>query len=58
MTYMLDSNTCAFIMNGRHGVVERFRQALPSGICVSSIVLSELEYGASADVTANGKESV
>jgi tRNA(fMet)-specific endonuclease VapC len=42
---MLDSNTCAFIMNERHGVVERFRQALPHGICVSSIVLSELEYG-------------
>ena len=45
MTYMLDSNTCAFIMNERHGVIERFRQALPSGVCVSSIVLSELEYG-------------
>ena len=45
MTYMLDSNTCAFIMNGRQGVVERFRQALPRGVCVSSIVLSELEYG-------------
>ena len=45
MTYMLDSNTCAFIMNERYGVVERFRQALPHGVCVSSIVLSELEYG-------------
>ena len=45
MTYMLDSNTCAFIMNERHGVVERFRQALPHGVCVSTIVLSELEYG-------------
>jgi len=45
MTYMLDSNTCAFIMNGRHGVVERFRQVLPLGVCVSTIVLSELEYG-------------
>jgi len=32
-------------MNGRPGAVERFRQALPHGICVSSIVLSELEYG-------------
>ena len=45
MTYMLDSNTCAFIMNERKGVVERFRQALLHGVCVSSIVLSELEYG-------------
>ena len=45
MNYMLDSNTCAFIMNERSGVVERFRQALPHGICISSIVLSELEYG-------------
>jgi len=45
MTYMLDSSICAFIMNERHGVVERFHQALPLGICVSTIVLSELEYG-------------
>ncbi|MCL1975000.1 MAG: PIN domain-containing protein [Firmicutes bacterium] len=45
MIYMLDSNTCAFIMNERHGVIERFRKALPLGVGVSSIVLSELEYG-------------
>ena len=45
MTYMLDSNTCAFIMNERSGTVERFRKSLPFGVCVSSIVLSELEYG-------------
>jgi len=45
MTYMLDSNTCAFIMNDNKSIVERFRQALPHGICVSTIVLSELEYG-------------
>ena len=45
MIYMLDSNTCAFIMNERYSVVERFRQALPNGVCVSTIVLSELEYG-------------
>jgi len=45
MTYMLDSNICAYIMNERHGVVKRFRQALPHGVCISTIVLSELEFG-------------
>ena len=45
MIYMLDSNTCAFIMNERSGVVERLRKALPLGVCISSIILSELEYG-------------
>ena len=45
MTYMLDSNICAYIINERHGVVKRFRQALPHGVCISTIVLSELEFG-------------
>jgi tRNA(fMet)-specific endonuclease VapC len=42
---MLDTNICAFIMNERRGVIERFRRLHPEGACISSITLSELEFG-------------
>ena len=46
MTYMLDTNICIYIMKNKPGkVLERFKQEMDSGICVSSITLAELEYG-------------
>lgn len=46
MTYMLDTNICIYVMNNRpEQVLERFKDALDSGLCISSITLAELEYG-------------
>ena len=47
MKYMLDTNTCIYIIKQKpQNVISRFRQAKVSEIGVSSITLSELEYGA------------
>ena len=47
MTYLLDTNTCIFMMKHIPNVVERFRCAQSSGIAISSITLAELEFGVS-----------
>jgi len=44
--YMLDTNICIYIIKQKpENVIERFRQTSVSDIGVSSITLSELEYG-------------
>jgi len=44
--YMLDTNICIYIIKQKpKNIIERFRQAQVSEIGVSSITLSELEYG-------------
>ena len=44
--YMLDTNICIYIIKQKpQNVIERFRQTKVSEIGVSSITLSELEYG-------------
>ena len=44
--YMLDTNICIYIIKQKpKKVIERFRQAQVSEIGISSITLSELEYG-------------
>ena len=46
MKYMLDTNICIYIIKQKpQKVINRFRQAKVSEIGVSSITLSELEYG-------------
>lgn len=46
MTYMLDTNICIYAMKQKpEKVLQRFKQKLNSGICISSITLAELEYG-------------
>ncbi len=46
MKYMLDTNICIYIIKRKPvEVIERFRQLRISQVCVSSITLSELEYG-------------
>ena len=47
MTYLLDTNTCIFIMKKIPIVVERLRSAQKDGVVMSSITLAELEYGVS-----------
>ncbi len=44
--YMLDTNICMYIIKQKpQNIIERFRQAQVSKIGISSITLSELEYG-------------
>ena len=44
--YMLDTNTCIYIIKKKPtDVLERFRQTRISQVGISSITLSELEYG-------------
>lgn len=44
--YMLDTNICIYIIKQKpQNVIERFRETKVSEIGVSSITLSELEYG-------------
>jgi len=46
MIYMLDTNICIYAMKQKQEkVLQRFKQELNSGICISSITLAELEYG-------------
>ncbi|MCL2197672.1 MAG: type II toxin-antitoxin system VapC family toxin [Defluviitaleaceae bacterium] len=45
MKYMLDTNTCIFIMKKTQTVVEQFRLFQSSGVAISSITLAELEFG-------------
>jgi tRNA(fMet)-specific endonuclease VapC len=47
INYMLDTNICIYIIKQKpETIIDRFRQVQVSEIGVSSITLSELEYGA------------
>jgi len=44
--YLLDTNTCIFIMNGKAPqVLARLRSAIAKKIYISSITVAELQYG-------------
>jgi tRNA(fMet)-specific endonuclease VapC len=46
MRYMLDTNICIYIIKKRPvSVINRLQRMKISNICISSITLSELEYG-------------
>ena len=47
MKYMLDTNTCIFIMSRKPGALAAFQQNGADGVAVSAITLAELEYGIS-----------
>ncbi len=56
MIYMLDTNICIYIMKKKpEKVLQRFKEEMDRGICISSITLAELEYGVqhSADPARN-----
>jgi len=45
--YLLDTNVCVDYLNGRYAsVIERVRDAAPDDLCLSSVVVAELRYGA------------
>ena len=47
MRYLLDTNVCVDYLNGRFpSVTERIRRSSPRDLCVSSVVVAELRYGA------------
>ena len=45
MKYMLDTNTCIFMMKHVTKVIRNFNVKRNDGISISSITLAELEYG-------------
>ncbi len=51
MKFLLDTNVCIDYLNASHpSVVERFRGASPEDLCLSSVVVAELRYGADKSV--------
>ena len=44
--YMLDTDTVSFALRGRGRVAARLLEHRPSELCVSSLTLAELRYGA------------
>ena len=46
--YMLDTDTVSFALRGRGRVAARLLDHRPSELCVSSITLAELRFGAEA----------
>ena len=47
MKYLLDTNVCVDFLNRRYPkVTERIRASLPEDLCLSSVVVAELRYGA------------
>jgi tRNA(fMet)-specific endonuclease VapC len=44
--YMLDTDTVSFALRGHGGVAARVLEHRPSELCISSITLAELRYGA------------
>jgi tRNA(fMet)-specific endonuclease VapC len=56
MKYMLDANTCIYIINKRPpNVAETFAQHDLNDICISSIVVGELSYGVSKSISLRSK---
>ena len=46
MIYMLDTNICIYTMKKKpEKVLQRFKEEISEGLCISSITLAEREYG-------------
>jgi len=56
MKYMLDTNTCVYLMKNVNSAVEQYKQKMHLGISISSIVSAELYFGVyySTSVEKNG----
>jgi len=49
--YLLDTNVCVDFLNRRHlSVVEKIQSSFPEDLCLSSVVVAELRYGADRSV--------
>lgn len=45
LRYMLDTDTCSFVMKGRGGTLLQRFNAAADALCISAITLAELRYG-------------
>ncbi len=46
MKYMLDTNICIYAMKNKpEKVLEKLKESIDEGICISSITLAELQFG-------------
>nr|AGS52812.1 VapC toxin protein [uncultured bacterium contig00009] len=56
MKYLLDTNTCIFLMKNLTTVVERYKTCKHFGIAISSITVAELYFGVynSSNPSKNG----
>lgn len=54
MRWLLDTDTCVWLLRGREAVVARARRESPDDLAIASMTLAELRYGAlrSADPPA------
>jgi len=48
LRYMLDTDTVSFALRGEGGVADRLLECRPSELCLSSVTLAELRFGADA----------
>jgi len=53
--YLLDTNVCVDFLRNHPRVVERIRGSSPEDLCLSSVVVAELRYG--ADRSARSAEN-
>jgi tRNA(fMet)-specific endonuclease VapC len=56
--FMLDADTVSYAIRGEGRVAARLLQHRPSELCLSSITLAELEYGAEAKRSRKLKEAI
>ena len=55
MKYLLDTNVCVDFLNQRHpSVTQRIRRSSPEDLCLSSVVVAELRYGADRSQRRDG----
>jgi tRNA(fMet)-specific endonuclease VapC len=56
--YMLDADTVSYALRGQGGVAERLLEHRPSDLCISSVTLAELEFGAEAERSKKLRQAV
>ena len=57
MRYLLDTNICICLIKRKSPVIlERLKNALPSGVGISSVTLAELEYGVRKSIQVERNE--
>jgi len=50
LTYMLDTNICIYVMKARPEALRARFRAAASTVCISTVVLAELQFGAEKSV--------
>lgn len=59
MKYLLDTDTCIYLLNGRPGsVTETFRRHRVASICLSSITTSELRWGVAKSASERNRAAL